>query len=190
MISFKNRALIVSLELLTRQLKNSFDCIYSVMLKSGVVIRTIEKKGFLIIYVYSDKISEFFKNSGFWLEYITTCACREIGFNASRGVLLKTKDKTIQEVDVLVDLSDRVLLIECKDTYSYSDIDLRKLFYLRKRISDISYGIFVCTKLAYNVNYDKYDLGIIKYKYNYEEFREDLKEIITNQILGFNKLYL
>ena len=37
MISFRNRALIVSLELLTRQLRNSFEQIYRLMLKSDVV---------------------------------------------------------------------------------------------------------------------------------------------------------
>ena len=55
MISFRDAALIVSLELLTRQLRNSFNFVYDVMVKSQVVVHTIEKKGFLIIYVYSQK---------------------------------------------------------------------------------------------------------------------------------------
>jgi hypothetical protein len=186
MISFRNRALIVSTELLTRQLKNSFDHVFQLMKNCNVVINTIEKKGFLIIYVYSEKISEFFQNSGFWLEYITAYACREIGFPCYRGVLFKTKDRHISEIDVLVDLGRVLFFIECKDTYSYTNLDLKKIDNLRKRINCLSYGIFVCTKATNNLDFKRYGLGLIKYKYNYEVFKEDLKDLIGGRIVSLS----
>ena len=186
MISFRNNALIVSLELLTRQLKNSFNHVYRLLLDTNVVLNTIEKKGFLIIYLYSEKISEFFQNSGFWLEYITAHACREIGFPCHRGVLFKTKDRQISEIDVFVDLGRVLFFIECKDTYIYSDQDLKKIDNLRKRINCQSYGIFVCTKAIHNLDFKKYGIGLIKYKYNYEAFREELKEMIAKKIINLS----
>lgn len=185
MISFRNRALIVSLELLTRQLRNSFEQIYRLMLKSDIVLNAIEKKGFLIIYVYSDAISEFFQNSGFWLEYMTAHACREIGFPCYRGALFKTKDRQISEVDVLIDLGKVLFFIECKDTYLCSEEDLKKIDSLRKRINRQSYGLFVCTKTV-NLDFKKYGLGLIKYKYNYEAFREELKEMLAGRIVSLS----
>ncbi|MDD4000431.1 MAG: hypothetical protein PHX62_06030 [Bacilli bacterium] len=186
MISFRARALIVSLELLTKQLKNSFDHVFRLMRNSNVVSSTIEKKGFLIIYVYSEAISEFFQNSGFWLEYLTAYACREIGFPCHRGVLFKTKDRHISEIDVLVDLGRALFFIECKDTYSYSNFDLKKIDNLKKRINRLSYGIFVCTKATNNLNFKKYDLGLIKYRYNYEIFKEELKDLIGERIVSLS----
>jgi hypothetical protein len=186
MISFRNAALIVSLELLTRQLRNSFNYVYEVMLRSNVVRHTIEKKGFLIIYVYSQKISDFFQNSGFWLEYITAHACEEIGFPCHRGVLFKTKDRHIAEVDVLVDLGRALFFIECKDTYAFTDKDLRKIYNLRRKTNFLSYGIFVCSKAGNNLNYKKYDIEMIKYKYNYELFKEELKDTIATKIVSLS----
>lgn len=186
MISFGNQALIVSLELLTRQLRNAFEQIYRLMLKSNVVINAIEKKGFLIIYVYSEKISQFFQNSGFWLEYLTAHACQEIGFPCYRGVLFKTRDRQISEIDVLIDLGKILFFIECKDTYIYSDEDLKKIDNLRRRINCLSYGLFVCTKAVNNLDFKKYGLGMIKYKYNYEAFKEELKDQLGGKIVSLS----
>jgi len=186
MISFRNTALILSTELLTRQQKNSFTHVFNIMIKSGVVINTIEKKGFLIIYVYSQKISDFFQNSGFWLEYLTAYAISEIGFNSYRGVLLKTRDKNVQEVDVLVDIDRAIFIIECKDTYNYADKDLKRIYNLRKKINCLSYGIFVCSKLGYNLNYHKYEIDLIKYKFDYERFKEELKDLMANKIISLS----
>lgn len=186
MISFGNQALIVSLELLTRQLRNAFEQIYRLMLKSNVVINAIEKKGFLIIYVYSEKISQFFQNSGFWLEYLTAHACQEIGFPCYRGVLFKTRDRQISEIDVLIDLGKILFFIECKDTYIYSDEDLKKIDNLRRRINCLSYGLFVCTKAVNNLDFKKYGLGMIKYKYNYDAFKEELKDQLGGKIVSLS----
>lgn len=186
MISFRDAALIVSLELLTRQLRNSFNFVYDVMIKSQVIVHTIEKKGFLIIYVYSQKISAFFQNSGFWLEYITAYACQEIGFPCYRGVLFQSKDRHITEVDVLIDLGKVLFFIECKDTYSFTDKDLKKIYNLRKKTNCLSYGIFVCSKAINNLNYKKYDLELVKYKYNYHLFKEQLKEVLAKKIVDLS----
>ena len=186
MINIRNRALIVSMELLTRQLRNSFEQIYRLMLKTNVVLNAIEKKGFLIIYLYSDCISEFFRNSGFWLEYLTARACQEIGFPCYRGVLFKTKDRQISEIDVLIDLGEVLFFIECKDTYLCTEDDLKKIDSLRKRINRQSYGLFVCTKSVQNLDFKKYGLGLIKYKYNYQTFREELKEQLAGRILSLS----
>jgi hypothetical protein len=127
------------------------------------------------------------KQLGFWLEYITAHACREIGFPCHRlGVLFKTKDRQISEIDVFVDLGRVLFFIECKDTYIYSDQDLKKIDNLRKRINCQSYGIFVCTKAIHNLDFKKYGIGLIKYKYNYEAFREELKEMIAKKIISLS----
>jgi hypothetical protein len=156
------------------------------MVNSGVVNKAIEKKGFLIIYVYNQKISDFFQNSGFWLEYITAYACSEIGFDCYRGVLLKTRDQNIQEVDVLVDLGRVIFLIECKDTNNYTNADLKKVYDLRKKINGLSYGIFVCSKAGINADYHKYEIELVKYRFNYEEFKERLKDVIANKIISLS----
>ena len=186
MISYRNNALIVSLEILTPQLKNSFDHIYKCMEDSGVILNVIETKGFLIIYVYSQKISDFFQNSGFWLEYITAHACYELGLNTFRGGLLKTNDGKIQEIDVIVEYDSNLFFIECKDTYNYTNNDLVKIYNLRKKINSKSYGVFVCSKLAYDIDYEKYEIELLKYKFNYLEFKEQLKDFIGSKLITLN----
>lgn len=186
MISYRNTALIVSLEILTPQLKNSFNHIYKCMQSSGVILNVIETKGFLIIYVYSEKISDFFQNSGFWLEYITAYACNELGLKSYRGGLIKTNDGKIQEIDVIIEYNSNLFFIECKDTYNYTDRDLMKLYNLRKKINSNSYGVFVCSKLAYDIDYEKYEIELIKYKFNYSEFKEQLKEFIGSKLITLN----
>ena len=180
-VSFNNNAMIVSLEILTPQLKNSFNNIYNCMRSSGVILDTIKTKGFLIIYVYSKIISDFFKNSGFWLEYLTAYCTYELGLNTFRGGLIKTSDGKIQEVDVVLEYQSNIFFIECKDTYTYSNKDLRKLYNLRRKINGNSYGIFVCSKLAYDIDYEKYEIDLLKYKFDYFMFREELKELIANK---------
>lgn len=184
LISFQNTALIVSIDLLTPQLRNSFNHVYQCMVDCGVIVKTIKTKGFLIIYVYSQKVSDFFQKSGFWLEYLTAYACWEIGFNPYRGVLLKTIDNNIQEVDVLLDFERVIFFIECKDTHNYSEKDFQKIANLRKKVNCSSYGIFVCSKLGYDLNYQKYDLDLIKYKYDYQSLKKQLKQLVTNKILS------
>lgn len=186
MMSYRNTALIVSLEILTPQLKNSFNHIYDCMISSGVVLNSIETKGFLIIYVYSEKISDFFQNSGFWLEYITHYACIELGLNSYRGGLIKTNDGKIQEVDVIIEYNSNLFFIECKDTYNYSNKDLLKIFNLRKKINANSYGVFVCSKLAYEIDYEKYEIELIKYKFDYHTFKESIKELVVSKLISLN----
>ena len=186
MISFRNTALIVSLELLTPQQRNAFKHVYQVMIDNNVILKSVEKKGFLIIYVYSQKISDFFQNSGFWLEYLTAYACFEIGFTSYRGVLLKTKDKSVQEVDVLIDLEKIIFLIECKDTYNYTDNDLKRIYDIRKKIKCCSHGIFVVSKLGFNINYAKYEIDLVRYKYDYLDFKNQLREVISNKIVSLS----
>ena len=91
MISFRNNALIVSLELLTRQLKNSFNHVYRLLLDTNVVLNTIEKKGFLIIYLYSEKISEFFQNSGFGWNILPPMPAGRLVFLVTEACSLKPK---------------------------------------------------------------------------------------------------
>ena len=186
MINYRNNAIIISLEILTPQLKNSFDHIYDVMKRSGVILSVIETKGFLIIYVYSKVISDFFQNSGFWLEYITDFACFELGLNSYRGGLIKTNDGRIQEIDVVVQYDSNLFFIECKDTYNYTHRDLKKIYNLKKKVNLNTFGVFVCSKLAYDIDYDRYEIGLIKYKFNYFNFKEELKDYIGNKLISLN----
>lgn len=185
-LSHQNTALIVSLEILTPQLKNSFNHIYECMKNSGAILDVIETKGFLIIYVYSKIISDFFQNSGFWLEYITAYACLELGLNTYRGGLIKTNDGKIQEIDVIVEYCSNLFFIECKDTYNYSNLDLKKIYNLKKKINLKTYCVFVCTKVAYDIDYEKYEIELIKYKYNYSMFKEQLKDFISRKLSRLN----
>lgn len=186
MVSFQNTVMIISQELIPPQQKKYFDCIYRCMAESRTILKTVEKKGFLIIYLYSQKISDFFNNSGFWLEYITAYACSEIGFTTYRGALLKTRDQKIQEVDVLVDLDSVVFFIECKDTYNYTNEDLKKIFDLRKKINIYSFAVFVCSKTGFELDYHKYEIDLIKYRYNYYAFKKELKELITRKMISLS----
>lgn len=186
MISYRNTALIVSLEILTPQLKNSFNHIYECMNRCGVILNTIETKGFLIIYVYSEKISDFFQNSGFWLEYVTAYACSELGLTSYTGGLIKTHDGKIQEVDVIIEYNSNLFFIECKDTYSYTNKDLMKLYNLRKKINSNSYAVYVCSKLAYDIDYQKYEIELLKYKFDYSKFKDNLKEFIGSKLISLN----
>lgn len=186
MVSFRNAAMIVSTELLTPQQKKYFDHVYHCMVNSRSIIKSIKKKGFLIIYFYSQKICDFFENSGFWLEYLTAMACSEIGFTTYRGALLKTKDQKIQEVDVLIDLDSIVFLIECKDTYNYTNEDLKKIYDLRKKINVYSFAFFVCSKMGFELDYQKYEINLLRYRYNYYTFKKELKELITKRIIGLS----
>lgn len=186
MISYGNTALIVSLEIITPQLKNSFNRIYDCMQSSGVVLNVIETKGFLIIYVYSKIISDFFQNSGYWLEYVTYYASLELGLCSYRGALLKTTDGKIQEVDVIIEYNSNLFLIECKDTHTYSNDDLVKLNNLRKIINSNSFGVFVCSKKAPNVDFLKHEIELIKYKFDYLEFRNNLKDYISRKLISLN----
>ena len=88
-------------------------------------------------------------------------------------------------MDVLIDLGKVLFFIECKDTYLCSEEDLKKIDSLRKRINRQSYGLFVCTKTV-NLDFKKYGLGLIKYKYNYEAFREELKEMLAGRIVSLS----
>ncbi|NLD26906.1 MAG: hypothetical protein GX661_06060, partial [Acholeplasmataceae bacterium] len=110
----------------------------------------------------------------------------EIGFPCHRGVLFKTKDRHIAEIDVLVDLGQALFFIECKDTYAFTDKDLRKIYNLRRKTNFLSYGIFVCSKAGNNLNYKKYDIDLIKYKYNYELFKEEVKDTIATKIVSLS----
>ena len=116
----------------------------------------------------------------FLVEYITAYACQEIGFPCYRGVLFQSKDRHITEVDVLIDLGKVLFFIECKDTYSFTDKDLRR-FIIYVKTNCLSYGIFVCSKAINNLNYKKYDLELVKYKYNYHLFKSSLK-ILTKRL--------
>ena len=186
MVSFQNMAMIISIELIPPQQQKYFDYVYKIMIESGVIFNSIKKKGFLILYLYSKRICDFLEHSGFWLEYLTSYACFEIGYNSYRGVLLKTSDKTIQEIDVLIDLDTLVFLIECKDTCNFGIDELKKIDNLRKKISMYSIAILVCSKSVPNLNYDKYEINVINYKYNYFIFRNELKELIIKKLLSLS----
>lgn len=183
LISYSNNAIIFSIEILAPQLKNSFKHIYDIMEKCGVIINKFEAKGFLVINVYSETIRNFFQKSGLWLEYITYLAFYELGFNAFQGCLIKTNDGSIQEVDVLVNYNSILFITECKDTYKYSNYDFLKLCNLKKKLKVKSYLLFVYTKDSPQIDLDNLKIDVIKYKYNYSEFKEQLKEIMIRKLI-------
>lgn len=186
MINVKNGVMIVSLELLPPKQKKCFDCVYGCLKENNMIVKMIEKKGFLILYLYSQKISDFFENSGFWLEYLTAEACKEIGLTAYRGALIKTRDQNIQEIDVLIDLHTLVFFIECKDTCNYGNDDLKKMSDLRKKINVCSFALMVCSKGGLDLDYQKYEIDLIRYRHNYYIFKNELKELITKKIVGLS----
>lgn len=178
--------LIVSLGLITGSLREAFDKVYEIMNECGVIISINNNRDFLIIYLNSKNVSEFFRNTGFWLEYLTANAFLELGINAYRGVVIKTSDDNIQEVDVFIDLQNILFLIECKDTYIYDERDFKKMFDLQKKIEGRTFGIFVVTKMLDDLDYNLHGIDIIKYNYNYFEFKENLKEIIISKLISIS----
>lgn len=184
MVNVKDGVMVISLELLPPRQKKCFECVRKCLEENRMIVKAIEKKGFLILYLYSQKISDFFENSGFWLEYLTAQACVEIGFTAYRGALLKTRDENIQEIDVLLDLHSLIFLIECKDTCNFGNNELKKLSDLKKKINVRSFGVMVCSKGGLDLDYHKYEIDMIRYRHNYYAFKNDLKDLIARRIVS------
>lgn len=181
--------LIISYSCLTSKLKNIFEIVLKVMQDSLIVTKIIDNNDFLIIYLYSKNISEFFKNSGFWLEYLTHYTILNIiGHGAYRGTLLRTNDNHLHEIDVIFEINDFLFLIECKDTNIYDEEDLKKLSNLKKKILDNSILAFVVTKGDQNneLDFAKYDIQLLRYKYDYWRFEEEMKEFIINKMLKYS----
>lgn len=178
--------LIISYSCLTQKLKNTFNIVLKVMQESLIVTKIIDNYDFLIIYLYSKNISDFFKKSGFWLEYLTHYAVLNIiGHGAYRGILVRTNDNHLQEIDVIFKINEILFIMECKDTYLYNGDDLKKLSNFKKKILDNSILAFIVTKENHTLDLDfaKYDIHLIRYKYDYWLFEEELKEFIINNML-------
>lgn len=180
--------LIISYSCLTPKLKNTFNMVLNVMRESLIVTKVIDNYDFLIIYLYSKNISDFFKKSGFWLEYLTHYAVINIiGNGVYRGTLLRTNDNHLQEIDVIFEINDILFIMECKDTHIYDDGDLKKLYNLKKKILYNSILVFIVTKedSALELDFAKYDIQLIRYKYDYWLFEQELEEFIINKMLTY-----
>lgn len=182
----EDHILIFSLGLLDSNTKGAFDMVYQILLESGVVDHINCNQEFLILYLNSKHVSAFFHNTGFWLEYLTAYACHEIGLSANRGVVIKTSDNHIQEVDVMVDVDGILFFIECKDTVIYDEKDYHKLQNLLKKIDHSAFGLFVVTKNANKEHTIMHQIDCIKYNYNYYDFVESLKDTIIQRLISIS----
>ena len=87
------------------------------------------------------------------------------------------------EVDLIAFTVDHLFFFKCLDTYQYSIDVLNNLFSIQKKLQSKSSIIFIYTKDAKNFDYKNPLFTSIKYKFDYNKFKDNLKEIILRKLI-------
>lgn len=183
LVEFSDQSMIVAYRSLSKQQLNSFNHFYNLLFSNNVIFNLHQNDDFLIIIFYSTLIKNFFEKNGQWLEYLTYYACIELGLYCFNDILITTDDGKINNVDVWAMLDSSVFIFKCFDSYKYCNADFENLFNIQKKLNTKSNIILIYTKDSSNFKKDA-RIELLKYKYNYSNFKEQLQEIIIRKFIN------
>lgn len=164
---------------LTREILN--------IMKSNGICSIWEKRRSLIVHFHNREYKEYIGKSGTWFEHLTYRSLKSIqGIDtASASVTFlwdKSKDKLKNEIDVMGIHDNRLIVISCKDTHSYSDSMLNEIFV---HSSNLGYGDTIKILATTNSPTDAFrdrardlNISIVTFDGSEQSFTKELSNVI------------
>lgn len=157
------------------------------VMKTNGICSIWEKRNSLIVHFHNREYKEYIGKSGTWFEHLTYRSLKNIkGIDtASASVTFlwdKTKDKLKNEIDVLGIHDNRLIVISCKDTHSYSDSMLNEIFV---HSSNLGFGDTIKILATTNNPTDAFrdrakdlNINIITFEGSEQSFAKELSNVI------------